>query len=90
MTEPFYVRNEGLMWSEVAGDVVALDPAQGLCFGMEEVSAAVWHMLAERQTLDQLCTALLAQYEVDRARCREDVQELLDQMVSQGIAKRVQ
>lgn len=90
VTEPHYIRNDGLMWSEVAGDVVALDPAKGLCFGMEEVSAEVWHLLSERRSVDQLCNALQSRYQVDPDRCRKDVGELLDQMVAEGIARRVQ
>lgn len=76
-----YVRTNEMMWSEVAGDVVALDPQAGVCFGMEEVSAAVWHLLAEPQTGEAICVALLAQYDVDTETCRNEVKALLDTML---------
>lgn len=71
-----------MLWSQVADDVVALDPQAGVCFGMEEVSAAVWLLLAEPRTADAICAALLAQYDVDAATCREQVALLLDGMLN--------
>lgn len=80
-----YVRTSEMMWSEVAGDVVALDPQAGVCFGMEEVSAVVWRLLAEPRTGEAICTVLLAQYDVDAETCRGEVEALLETMLGERL-----
>ena len=41
-----FQRNAALLHSTVGGDVVALDVDRGRCFGMEEVGARIWDLLA--------------------------------------------
>lgn len=84
-----YQRNGKLMWNEVAEDIVALDVENGNCFGMQDVSADVWRLLETPQSIDSLCQSLQAQYEVDESQCRQQIDELIGQMLAQGLAQKL-
>ena len=84
-----YQRSAQALHSEIAGDVVALHIERGECFGMGDVSAEVWRLLAEPNDLDSMCASLTARYDVDGAQCRTEVGQLLDEMVAAGLVERV-
>ena len=83
-----YQRSPEAIFSEVGGDIVALNVERGACYGMEQVTAAVWQMLADPLTLEQLCDRLVEIYEVDPATCRTDVEALLGEFEAEGIVQR--
>ena len=83
-----YRRNAHLLEAEVGTELVALDPAAGLCFGFNEVAARVWERLAEPASLEQICDELEAEFEVDRDQCLREVQELLDDMEARQLIER--
>ena len=83
-----YQRSPEAIFSEVGGDIVALNVERGACYGMEQVTAAVWQLLADPLTLEQLCDRLVEIYEVDAATCRTDVEALLGEFEAEGIVQR--
>ena len=89
MSTQMYKRSPEAIFSEVGEDVVALHVERGHCFGMEKVTAAVWNLLAEPRSVDQLCEALLATYEVGPETCRADVGRLLALLEGEGLVEPV-
>ena len=83
-----FSRNPGIMWNDIANDVVALAPASGLCFGMQDVAADVWRLIAHPTSIDAICDALCSSYDVDNATCRHDVEEFLASLVDEGLVSR--
>lgn len=71
--------------SEVGSDIVALNVERGHCYGMENVTAEVWKLLERPLTIDQLCEALVASFDVDPATCAADVRALIETMTSEGL-----
>ena len=84
-----YQRSPEAIFSEVGGDIVALNVARGACYGMEQVTASIWQLLAEPVTLEQLCARLVEMYEVDPATCRGDVEALLGELEAEGMVQRM-
>lgn len=82
-----YRRSDQALHSEIAGDVVALHIDRGECFGMENVTAEVWRLLAEPNELDGICAALTQLYDVGDAQCREEVDQLLSVMIEAGLVE---
>ncbi|MBC7597957.1 MAG: PqqD family protein [Polaromonas sp.] len=76
--------------ARVVGDeTVILDLANGTYYGLDPVGARIWQLLAEGQSLVQVCQAMLAEYDVTREDIERDVaalgQALLDKnLVSIG------
>lgn len=80
-----YRRTAATLFADIDQDVVALQPDRGFCFGMEEVTAEVWRILAEPTTEQALCDRLTALYEVDADTCRSDINLLLQQMLGEEL-----
>jgi hypothetical protein len=71
--------------AEVDGEVVALDVARGLCFGLDAVASHIWRLIAEPITPQSLCATLAAEYEVEPEVCERDVLAFLDALATEGL-----
>ena len=71
-----------VMAREVGDETVILDLASGTYYGLDPVGARIWQLMAEGLTLEQVCEAMLIDYEVTREDIERDVlalgQRLLD------------
>ena len=52
---------------------------------LNDTGACVWNLLAEERTTDELAAAVAAEFEVDAATARRDVQAFLDEIARLGI-----
>ena len=78
-----------VMARTVGNETVILDLASGTYYGLDPVGARIWQLMTESQTLAQVCSVMLEEYEVTREDIERDVlmlvQTLLDkQLVSVG------
>lgn len=78
-----------VMVREVGEETVILDLANGTYYGLDPVGARIWQLMAEGQTLVQVCDVMLAEYDVSREDIKRDVLALLEtllerQLVSAG------
>ncbi len=76
-------RVSDLLTAEVDGELVAMSVEQGKCYGLNAVGTHVWNMLEQPHSIDSLCERLMMEYDVEEARCRHDVTELLKDMHAQ-------
>lgn len=68
------------------GDEAAiLQMGSGVYFGLDPVGARLWSLLAEPRTVEDLRQTLIAEYEVEPAKCEEDLLALLENMHSKGL-----
>ena len=74
-----------LMEAELGDEMVALDVEQGLCFGLNAPATSVWRLLERPRHVSELKTSLLAEYDVTEAELSEDLETLLQDMVSRGL-----
>ena len=77
------VRNEGLLTTEVDGELIAMSVEQGACYGLNGVGTRIWALLAEPRSVDSLCEQLLREFEVEESVCRQQVTALLDELRSE-------
>ena len=84
-----YKRAVSLMEAELGGEVVALDPEGGTCFGFNEVATRIWRRLAEPATFDQLRDELIEEYEVSAEECSADLHAALEDMQAKGLISAV-
>ena len=80
-----YRRAIELMEADVGGELVALDPDGGNCFGFNDVATRIWRQLAHPATFEQLRDALLAEYDVSGDQCTSELKELLDDLTDRGL-----
>ena len=87
MASTTYRRAIEMMEADIGTELVALDMEEGRTFGFNEVAADVWRNLAEPKSFDQLRDELLREYDVSVERCTQDLQDLLNEMIAQGLVE---
>ncbi len=71
--------------AELPDEVVFLNEEQGGYYGLSGVGARVWELIQRPQTIEQIVVTLVREYDVDKQRCRQDIEELLEDMASSGL-----
>jgi Coenzyme PQQ synthesis protein D (PqqD) len=73
--------------NEVAGQAVILDLSRGLYYGLDEVGATVWRLMAEPRSVAELASAVCEEYDVTRERAETDLLRLLSDMAERGLVQ---
>ncbi len=79
-TDTVIVRSDSLIEAEVDGEVVALSIDQGTCYGLNKVGSRIWNLIAEPMRVGDICTKLVAEYDVDMPTCERQVLDLLQEL----------
>ena len=74
-----------VMSRQVGDETVILDLSRGMYFSLDPVGARIWQLLTEGLHLDAIVSNLLGQYEVAEDQLRQDVNGLVDELVSRGL-----
>lgn len=80
--------NSSVIFQQLEDGAVLFLPASELYFGLNAVGALIWTLLPPRtETLDAICETVATTYpDVPTSTVRSDVEELLEQLVSEGLA----
>ena len=73
--------------AEVEGEVVILNLADEVYYGLDEVGARVWSLLAEPRTVAELRDSIVADFEVDAATAERDLLDLLREMAERRLVE---
>ena len=74
-----------VMAREVGDETIILDLANGTYYGLDPVGARIWQLMAEGQTLVQVCEVMLAEYEVTREDIEHDVLALVQTLLERQL-----
>jgi Coenzyme PQQ synthesis protein D (PqqD) len=66
-------------------EAVILNLKSTMYFGLDEVGAYIWQALSEPRAVSELCKAVLDQFDVSEARCKNDVIEFLTKLDQAGL-----
>jgi hypothetical protein len=84
-TQSVVVAAEAQVSADLAGEVVILNLADGVYYGLDPVGARIWALLQEPRTVAELRDALLEEYEVDPEHCEHDILLLLQELAAAGL-----
>ncbi len=79
--------NTNLMSCKLDDDAVVLQLKTGVYFGMQEVAARVWDLLCEPRTLEEICSIVTSEYDVDPDACERDLLIFLNELASQSLVE---
>lgn len=71
--------------TDLESDIVILNLSDGVYYGLNDVGSFVWNHVASPKSLREICNAVAEEYEVDEAVCRQDVCELIDDLLSKNL-----
>jgi hypothetical protein len=63
--------------AKVGDELVMMSAAKGNYIGLSAVGARIWELIETPHTVESLCAALVAEYDVDPATCRAEVDAFL-------------
>ena len=69
----------------LAGEAIVLDLGAGVYYSLNPVAARVWELVRQPRTVDEILATLLAEYDVDAARCERDVTQLLRDLAARQL-----
>lgn len=72
----------------VGEETVILDLDSGNYFSLDDIGTRIWELLAEGNALGQICSAVLEEYEVDRPQLEQDIADLTQNLLDQGLVVR--
>jgi hypothetical protein len=71
------IRNQDVIWREVDGETVLLNPVTGRYFGLNKVACSFWNKVDGIATVDEIIEQMLDEYEVEREVLSRDIRELI-------------
>ncbi len=78
---------EAVISTDLGGEVVILNMAKGIYFGLDAVGALIWSYLQKPTRLSEVRDAILQEYEVDAAVCEADLFNLIQNLHSQALVE---
>ena len=75
------------MVQELAGESVLLNLASENYFGLDEVGTRMWQVLTTAPSIQAAYEVLLAEYDTEAERLRQDLGDLLEKLVSNGLVE---
>lgn len=78
-------RDESLLTQELEEELVIANLSSGRYFGLGESGKRIWDLLERPMALDNICTTLLEEYEIDRASCERAVLTFASRLLEKGI-----
>jgi hypothetical protein len=85
MSERLRLRQSGLGWRTLDGEVVALDSPRGVYLGTNESGSLLWEALAGGATREELAQVLIDRYGIERAEAEQDVEDFLTHVRDQQL-----
>ena len=76
-----YKRKYDTITGSIQDELVMMDIKKGKYFTLNPVATRIWVLLDKPLDIDEICNQLLIEYEVDTDQCRQEVEELLSEMV---------
>ncbi len=84
------VARADLLSCEVGEDAtVLLDADAGVYLGFDGPAALIWSMVKAPVSIQQLCRAIVSEYEVDVDQCERDVRAFVDDLLRRGLVAEV-
>ncbi len=85
MSERLWLRQSGLGWRTLDGEVVALDSPRGVYLGTNESGSLLWEALAGGATREELAQVLIDRYGIEGAQAEQDVEDFLTHVRDQQL-----
>jgi hypothetical protein len=79
------IRNSDLLSTDLDGEIVLMSIERGNYYGMELTGRWIWELLAQEQTVAELCRQLSLEYDVEPTTCERDVLTFLEELHHEGL-----
>jgi hypothetical protein len=70
---------------DLAGEAAILNLADGVYYGLDPVGASIWNMIQQPRSVEEICSGVMSEYDVEPDVCRRDVVALLEELAARGL-----
>ena len=74
------LRNTSVLWRELDGEAILLNPKEGCSYNLNNVGTMIWKLLDGEHSLDDIARAICELYEVEHEQALQDVRQLLNEL----------
>lgn len=79
------VAAKDLVSTNLEDEAVILHLKEGVYFGLNQVGARIWNLLAVPRIVTEILETILKEYEVEPQRCEQDLLKLLSELNAKGL-----
>jgi hypothetical protein len=76
---------EGVLVRNLEGESVVLNLKTEKYFGLDEVGTRMWTLLTDASSIQSAFESLVAEYDVEPAQLRADMEKLIGELVEHGL-----
>jgi hypothetical protein len=87
MSDVLRLNEDAVEWREIDGEIVALDRERSEYLAVNRTGAAVWSLLVEGATRDDLVQRLTERFDVEAEVAARDVQAFVDELRSKKLLR---
>lgn len=84
-----YERSKKTISGKLHDELVMMDMDQGKYFSLNQTATAIWELLEEPLTPEELCDRLTEEFDVEKEQCLEEVKIHLEEMVKLSLVQKV-
>lgn len=76
---------DNVLVRELEGESIVLDLSNENYYGLDEIGTKMWQTLVSMHTIQDAYNALLQEYDVEPEQLRQDLEDLVAQLVENGL-----
>jgi hypothetical protein len=81
------VRDSEPVATTIDNEVVMLSPRAQSYFGLGTVGSEIWNAIETPRRVDDVCTGLMQEFEIDADTCQRQVLDFLNDLIDRGLAR---
>ena len=81
------VQTENLLSSELDGETVLMSVTEASYYGLDATGQRIWNMITQPIRVADLCEQLVADYDIDRISCEQQVCAFLNELNEEGLIR---
>jgi len=78
-------KNPDIIWKNVRGETVLLNPTSGKYYGLNKVGCAFWEKVDGTKAMPEIADLLLEEFTVERKRLLKDLEDLLKTLTENNL-----
>ena len=72
---------------DLDGEAAILNIKDGVYYGLDPVGAKIWNLIQKPRVLKEVIEIICDEYDVDKDRCKNDIFELMEELLDNGLVK---
>ncbi len=72
---------------DLVGELALLNLKNGAYYVLDAQGAGIWNLIQKPNTLKDVLEVLLKEYDVDKEQCKQDLMELIQELVDKGLVE---